>query len=96
MPNSTAIPRTWLRSAAINTLALAAGCVFALLLLEVLLRWHNPFQARIKGNRIVLLTNKQYHIRNDIIGTLDPEVTVTRNSLGFRGPDPPADFGNPS
>ena len=94
MPNSTAIPRNWLRSAAINTLALAAGCVFALLLLEVLLRWHNPFQARIKGNRIVLLTNKQYHIRNDIIASLDPEVTVTRNSLGFRGPDPPADFAN--
>jgi lysophospholipase L1-like esterase len=94
MPNSTAIPKTWLRSAAINVLALAVGCALAVLLLEVLLRWHNPFQARIKGNRIVLLTNKQYHIRNDVIPSLDPEVTVTRNSLGFRGPNPPADFAN--
>src|SRR5580704_15198543 len=83
-----------LRSAVFSLITLLIGSILALLLLEVLLRWHNPFQARIKGNRIVLLTNKQYHIRNDIIPSLDPEVTVTRNSLGFRGPDPPADFAN--
>jgi lysophospholipase L1-like esterase len=68
------------------------GIVVALLLLEVLLRLYNPFQARIKGNRIVLETNKTYHIKNDIIRSLDPEVTVTRNALGFRGANPPADF----
>ena len=64
----------------------------ALLLLEVLLHFYNPFQARIKGNHIVLATNKTYHIKNDIIKGLDPEITVTRNSLGFRGPNPPADM----
>jgi lysophospholipase L1-like esterase len=62
------------------------------LLLELLLRIHNPFQARIKGDRIVLLTNKKYQIKNDVIPSLDPVVTMTRNSLGFRGPDPPSDF----
>ncbi len=69
------------------------GIVLALLLLEVLLRFYNPFQARIKGNRIVLATNKTYHIKNDIIKGLDPEITVTRNSLGFRGANPPPDLG---
>src|SRR5919199_1131083 len=68
------------------------GTFLALLLLEVLLQIHNPLQARIKGNRIVLTTNKTYHIKNDIIKGLDPEITVTRNSLGFRGPNPPKDL----
>jgi lysophospholipase L1-like esterase len=80
------------RSALFSLITLLIGSILALLLLEGLLRLHNPFQARIKGNRIVLLTNKQYQIKNDVIPTLDPVVTVTRNSLGFRGPDPPPDF----
>jgi len=71
---------------------LVFGTFLALLLLEVLLQIHNPLQARIKGNRIVLTTNKTYHIKNDIIKGLDPEITVTRNSLGFRGPNPPKDL----
>jgi lysophospholipase L1-like esterase len=83
-----------LRSALLGLITLVLGCLAAVLLLEGLLRFHNPFQARIKGNRIVLLTNKQYHIKNDIIPSLDPVVTVTRNSLGFRGPDPPADLAS--
>ena len=73
---------------------LFVGLVLALGLLEVLLRIYNPFQSRIKGNRIVLVTNKQYHIRNNIIPSLEPVVTVTRNSLGFRGPDPPANLAD--
>ncbi|HEX8773139.1 MAG TPA: SGNH/GDSL hydrolase family protein [Pyrinomonadaceae bacterium] len=85
-------PPSRLRSAAINLLLLLFSLIVALLLMEVLLRLHNPFQARIKGNRIVLETNKTYHIKNDIIRSLDPEVTVIRNGLGFRGKNPPADF----
>jgi lysophospholipase L1-like esterase len=81
-----------LRSLFLNLITFVVSCVIALALLEVLLRVHNPFQARIKGNRIVLLTNKTYKIKNDVIPTLDPVVAVTRNSLGFRGPNPPADF----
>ncbi len=67
------------------------GIVAVILILEVLLRFYNPLQARIKGNRIVLTTNKTYYIKNDTIKGLDPEITVNRNSLGFRGPEPPAD-----
>jgi lysophospholipase L1-like esterase len=75
-----------------SLLALGIGLFAALVLLELLLHFYNPFQARIKGNRIVLLTNKQYHIKNDIIPSLDPVVNQTRNSLGFRGPNPPSDL----
>jgi len=82
------------RTALLNLITLFLGSLIALLLLEALLRLHNPFQARIKGNRIVLLTNTQYHIRNDIIPSLDTVITFTRNSLGFRGPDPPANFAS--
>jgi len=73
---------------------LAAGGVAAILLLEILLNLYNPLQVRIKGNHIVLLANKTYHLKNDSIPSLDPVVTVTRNSLGFRGPNPPKDFGD--
>ncbi len=82
------------RTALLGLITFCLGSLIALLLLEVLLRVHNPFQARIKGNRIVLLTNKQYHIKNDVIPALDPVITFTRNSVGFRGPDPPANFAN--
>ncbi len=81
-----------LRSLLLNLILLIFGIVIALLLLELLLHFYNPFQSRIKGNRIVLSTNKTYHIKNDLIKTLDPEITVTRNSLGFRGAEPPADM----
>src|SRR5215211_1089208 len=70
------------------------GVVAALLLFEVILRFYNPLQARIKGVRIVLTTNQTYHIKNDIIKGLDPEIIITRNSLGFRGPELPADRDN--
>jgi lysophospholipase L1-like esterase len=83
-----------LRSALFGLITFAIGSVIALLLLEILLRIHNPFLARIKGNRIVLVTKRQYHIRNDIIPQLDPVITVTRNSVGFRGQDPPADLAS--
>jgi len=86
--------RSRARAALLDLIVLCLGSLIAVLLLEALLRLHNPFQARIKGNRIVLLTNTQYHIRNDIIPSLDAVITFTRNSLGFRGPDPPANFAS--
>jgi lysophospholipase L1-like esterase len=87
-------PRSRVRAIFLNLLLLLVGVVGALVMLEILLRLYNPFQSRIKGNRIVLITNKQYHIRNNIIPSLEPVVTVTRNSLGFRGPNPPPDLAN--
>jgi lysophospholipase L1-like esterase len=83
-----------LRSFFAKVLLTFLGVIVALLLLELLLQLYNPLQVRIKGNRIVLTTNKTYHIKNDIIKALPPEITVTRNSLGFRGPNPPSDLGS--
>lgn len=83
-----------LRSLVATALLTLFGVIVALVLLELLLQIYNPLQTRIKGNRIVLTTNKTYHIKNDIIKTLPPEVTVTRNSLGFRGPNPPSELGS--
>ena len=88
----SAPPRSKLRAFFLNLILLLVGLIAAVGMLEILLRLYNPFQSRIKGNRIVLVTNKQYHIRNNIIPSLEPVVTVTRNSLGFRGPDPPANL----
>jgi hypothetical protein len=70
------------------------GLAASIILLEVLLRLYNPIQSRIRGNRIVLPVNTRIQIPNNIIRQLDPLITVSYNSLGFRGPDPPADFMN--
>lgn len=62
------------------------------ILLEVLLRIYDPFRFRIKANRIILPVNQKEIIRNNINPKLDTVITVTRNSLGFRGPDTPHQF----
>ena len=82
-----------MKQVALKLLLMLVGLLVSLLLLEVFLRFHNPFYARIKGNRIVLMANKRYRFNNNIIKQgLDPIIRVTRNSLGFRGPDPPTDY----
>lgn len=81
-----------LRSFAANLGLLLAGTILALGVLEVALRIHNPFYSRIKGNRLVLTANTQVRVTNIVAPGLDREVTVTRNALGFRGPNPPADL----
>ncbi len=73
-------------------LALTLGCLVAVLILELFLRWYNPLSLRVHGNRIYLTKNKQTVIRNRKIDKVDAEITQTRNSLGFRGAEPPHDF----
>lgn len=75
-------------------LTLSFGLLLALALLEVCLQIYNPFFARIKGNRIVLQANKRIQFTNRIIQGLEETIVVTRNSLGFRGPEPPGDFAS--
>ena len=82
---------TW-RSWRNRLLALAFGCVLALIVLEIMLRWIDPLAVRINGGRLSLPTNQTEIIENRSIEKVDAEITVTRNSLGFRGPDPPAQF----
>jgi lysophospholipase L1-like esterase len=76
-----------------NFSLLVLGCLVALMVLELLLRVYNPLEIRFKPDRIVLPVNKHYLIDNTGNFTkLPPRTIHTKNSLGFRGPPPPADF----
>jgi lysophospholipase L1-like esterase len=66
--------------------------LLVVVLLESLLHIYNPLPFRVHGNRIVLPIHQRYTFRNDDPGKLDPVTHHTKNSLGFRGPDPPKDF----
>lgn len=76
-----------------NLLVLLISLVLVLGFCELILRVYNPLGFRIKGNKIILPINKKeiiYHEHG--LGKLDKVVVQQRNSLGFRGPEPPADF----
>ncbi len=77
----------------VSTFALAvAGVTAALLLLEIFLRLYNPLGIRVWGDRIQLPRGSRQVMSNAWSPKLDPVITVSRNSIGFRGPDPPRDF----
>jgi lysophospholipase L1-like esterase len=60
---------------------------------EIALRIYNPVDLPQRGTQIVLPVNKRVIFENPVSSSrLDPEIVVTYNSLGFRGPDPPADW----
>jgi lysophospholipase L1-like esterase len=66
--------------------------VLVFLLLEIGLRIYNPFHFRLKGDKILLPVSQREIITNTINPKLDSLIVNTRNSLGFRGPEPPGDW----
>jgi len=69
------------------------GSLLALALLETSLRlFRNPFGFRVRGDQIVLPVHRRYEIHNTQIPKLDAVIIHTKNSLGFRGPEPPERF----
>lgn len=69
--------------------------VFAvLLLLEVLLRFYDPFAFRQQGDRVILPRNRKMIFTNESVPGIDSHITHTKNSLGFRGPEPPENWNN--
>ena len=68
--------------------------LFGLIVLEVLLRLYNPLPFRVRGDRIVLPVNQSYRFTNTGSKKLDAVTYHTKNSLGFRGPEPPADWSS--
>src|SRR5829696_10048686 len=66
--------------------------ISVILLLEIALRIYNPFHFRVKGDHIILETDKKYIIDNSNIPVLDKTIVHTKNKLGFRGPDVPSDY----
>lgn len=75
-------------------LVLAVASVLALFVLELGVRIFKPFGNRLRGNLIVLPVLMRFQWTNTANAKLTPTITNTCNSLGFRGPDPPADFAN--
>lgn len=82
-----------IRNAAKYTIALCIGLSLGILLLEIMLRVHYPIRSRVDNDRIVLPAYEKYIINNCGIGKIDTKIIHTKNSLGFRGPEIPADIG---
>lgn len=77
-----------------NIAALTMGVMISFILAEFILRIYNPFGFRQKGDQIVLQPNAKYTIHNDQFVKLDSVIVHTKNSIGFRGPEKPADWEN--
>jgi lysophospholipase L1-like esterase len=75
-----------------SILAITLGLIIAFIISEITLRIWQPFEFRVKGNKIVLPVNKRYVINNDKIKILPKTIIHSKNSLGFRGEEPPANF----
>lgn len=65
----------------------------SLLGLEIYLRLFNPLNFRLHGNRVQLEANYSKIIRNQPGDKMDEFIVYAKNSLGFRGEEPPRDFG---
>lgn len=80
--------------AQVKLFLLIAGCLVSILLLEGLLRFHNPIEYSVRGNDVVLPTNKRVIVVNEnpVPGKTDAEVNISRNKLGLRGPEAPINF----
>ena len=89
-PPSSPPRRRW-----IGVVVVLVSTVAALAAAEALLRWRDPFGFRTRGSTLVLPVDTVYDIRADAASRsdqLDPHVVHSKNSLGFRGPEPPPDF----
>lgn len=65
-----------------------------IIVLEVCLRFYNPFPFRVHGDRIILPAHQTYTFDNRGASKLDQVTHHTKNSLGFRGPEPPRDLAS--
>jgi lysophospholipase L1-like esterase len=83
-----------LRTLGLNLLLFLGGLGVALAILEAFLRLYNPFGQRLFGDRIVLPTNYRHVMTNELNRKLPKTIVFSKNSLGFRGPEPPPDFAD--
>jgi lysophospholipase L1-like esterase len=71
---------------------LALSIAIGLALLEICLRIYNPLPFRLRGDRIILPVGQSYTFHTLGARKLDAVVHHTKNSFGFRGPEPPRDW----
>jgi lysophospholipase L1-like esterase len=83
-----------LRTLGLNLVLFLGGLGVALAILEVFLRLYNPFGQRLFGDRIVLPTNYRHVMTNELNRKLPKTIVFSKNSLGFRGPEPPPGFAD--
>lgn len=83
-----------MRTVAINIGIFLASILFALVGIELYLRIAQPYEMRLRGTEIRLPYYQTYELVNEETqdGKLDPHAVHSKNGLGFRGPNPPADF----
>ena len=73
-------------------IAVFVGVLLFLVSVEIILNFYNPFISRVKYNSIILPKQEKYELKNVNIRGLDKNIVHTKNSLGFRGEEPPKDF----
>jgi lysophospholipase L1-like esterase len=76
-----------------NVLLLLVSLIICIIAAEVFLRFYNPFEFSVKGEKIILRAYKKNSIltaySNFYNNKLDAKIIHTKNSIGFRGVDPP-------
>ena len=77
-----------------SIILLVCSTIFALLLAEGAVRLFSPVELRIMGDQIILPRLKRYEISFEGAKRLEPHVLNSRNSLGFRGPEPRPDMSD--
>lgn len=77
-----------------NFLLVLLSLVISLCLMEICLRFYNPLGFRIKGDKVILPVNKNEIRPHYNCTKLEKNLTIHRNSLGFRGEEPPSDFAD--
>lgn len=86
----------WLRNNIKNLILLFLSIIVAVAILEIFLKIYDPFEFRVKGDKIILRGYKKHTILstklNEKNDKLDPLIIHTKNSLGFRGEEPPKEF----
>jgi len=69
--------------------AICFGIFLGLLCCEIFLRIYNPLPFSIKKGKLILSANQRKVFTNNWIHKLDKKIYFSKNSLGFRGPEPP-------
>ena len=68
--------------------SILVGICVGLIICEIFLHFYNPFPFAISKGKLVLPANQKTVFKNTWIKKLDSSIYYSRNSLGFRGPEP--------
>jgi hypothetical protein len=84
----------WSKAAAlrIRLFVLSIGLAIGFMVLEIFARVSTPYPIAVQGGRINLPFHSKTEHRVEGVAGLDELVTVSFNSLGFRGPEPPENW----